>query len=66
MRALAPAIGMIVGLAVLVIALWKSAAFRRQILRDANIAYALGFAIMGFALLGGWAGYWIHATLFNG
>lgn len=54
------AIGIVVGLVTLAIALWEFPNFRQSTL------YSPGVVIMAFALLGGWAGYWIFATLFHG
>ena len=57
------AIGMVVGLATLAIALWEFPKFRQNI-----FGYGQGclFMFTVTALLGGWIGYWIFATLFHG
>jgi hypothetical protein len=50
------AIGIVVGLAILAIALWE---FQ-------HAAYSPGSLIMVFALLGGWVGYRAFSFLFHG
>jgi len=54
------AVGIVVGLAILAVALWEFPKFRRDVLT------APGAAIAVFALLGGWAGYRIFSMLFHG
>ena len=54
------AVGIIAGLAILAVALWKFPKFRRDVIT------APGSAIAVFALLGGWAGYRIFSMLFHG
>jgi len=62
------AIGMVGGLATLVIVLWKFPKVRQSIFRSTtpNLFDATMFLIALVALFGGWVGYWIVATLFHG
>ncbi len=60
MEILGAAIGMVVGLASLGVALWEFPKIRRSVFSDGT-----GLLIAAAALLGGWAGYWIFATLFH-
>jgi hypothetical protein len=55
------AIGMAVGLAALCVALWEFPALTRHFFSD-----GMGLMVAVSALLGGWVGYWIFATLFHG
>jgi hypothetical protein len=55
------AIGMVVGLAALGVALWEFPKLRRHFFGD-----GMGLMAAVSALLGGWVGYWIFATLFRG
>jgi hypothetical protein len=59
MEILGAAVGMVVGLAALAIALWEVPSLRRHFFSDYT-----GFMIAASALFGGWAGYWVFATLF--
>jgi len=52
---------MLLGLAALVIALWELPNFRRAVFSD---YYNIMFSFIATAVLGGWVGYWIFATLF--
>ena len=54
------AIGMVVALATLAVALWEFPSIRQAFFRGR------GFLFMATALLGGWVGYWIFATVFHG
>jgi uncharacterized membrane protein YsdA (DUF1294 family) len=53
-------IGIVVGLAILAVALWEFPKFRQDALRSP------GIVIMVFAVLGGWVGYQIFSLLFHG
>jgi hypothetical protein len=62
METLGAAVGMLVGLAALAIALWELPKFRQVFFRDyPNFIFCAGVTL----LLGGWVGYWIFATLFR-
>jgi hypothetical protein len=65
MEIFGPAIGMVGGLAILVIVLWKFPEVR-QSSTTPNLIENTIFLIMMVALIGGWIGYWIVATLFHG
>ena len=65
MEIFGPAIGMVGGLATLVIVLWKFPEVR-QSSTTPNLIENTIFLIMLVALIGGWIGYWIVATLFHG
>jgi hypothetical protein len=60
MGAVGAAVGMVVALAALAIALWELPDFRRTFFSDYS-----GLIFIASVLLGGLVGYWIFATLFH-
>jgi len=61
MAILGAAVGMLVALAALAIALWEFPKLSRQILRGGDPTFFFGVMLV----LGGWAGYSIFAALFH-
>ena len=59
MEVVGAAVGMVVGLVALAIALWELPSLRRAFFGDYT-----GLMFAASALVGGWAGYWIFAKLF--
>jgi hypothetical protein len=59
MEILGPAVGMLVGLSVLAMAVWSLPNFRRAVVSDYT-----GLTLGTTLLLGGVVGYWIFVTLF--
>lgn len=57
------AVGMLLALAGMVIALWELPGFRRAVLSD---GYGMMFAFGAAMLAGGWGGYRLFVTLFAG
>jgi hypothetical protein len=62
MESLGAALGMLVGVAGLAIALWEFPKFRRALVSDYQGVVLLFSAAL---LLGGWVGYWIAVNLFR-